>query len=56
MPPLFFDLKDDPHEFINRFNDPDYQSRVLEYAEKMLTWRTQQDDELTLTDFHLGDF
>jgi arylsulfatase A-like enzyme len=54
LPPLFFDLKDDPHEFINRYNDPDYQSRVLEYAEKMLTWRMQH-DEPALTDFHLGD-
>jgi hypothetical protein len=52
-PPLFFDLKDDPNEFINRFNDPDYQSRVLEYVEKMLTWRMQHDDP-ALTDFHLG--
>ncbi len=54
LPPLFFDLKDDPHEFINRFNDPDYQSRVLEYAEKMLTWRMEH-DEPALTRFHLGD-
>jgi arylsulfatase A-like enzyme len=54
LPPLFFDLKDDPHEFINRFTDPDYQSRVLEYSEKMLTWRMEY-DEPALTDFHLGD-
>jgi arylsulfatase A-like enzyme len=54
LPPLFFDLKGDPHEFINRFNDPDYQSRVLEYVEKMLTWHMEH-DEPALTDFHLGD-
>jgi arylsulfatase A-like enzyme len=54
LPPLFFDLKDDPHEFINRFDDPDYQSRVLEYVEKMLTWHMEH-DEPALTDFHLGD-
>ncbi len=54
LPPLFFDLKHDPNEFINRFNDPDYQSRVLEYVEKMLTWRMEH-DEPALTDFHLGD-
>ena len=54
LPPLFFDLKDDPHEFINRFNDPDYQPRVLEYVEKMLTWRMEH-DEPALTDLHLGD-
>lgn len=54
LPPLFFDLKDDPYECINRYNDPDYQSRVLEYAEKMLTWRMEHDDT-ALTDIHLGD-
>ena len=51
---LFFDLEDDPHEFINRFNDPDYRPRVLEYVEKMLTWRMEH-DEPALTDLHLGD-
>jgi arylsulfatase A-like enzyme len=54
LPPLFFDLKDDPHEYINRYNDPDYQSRVLEYVAKMLTWRMEH-DEAALTDIHLGD-
>ena len=54
LPSLFFDLEEDPGEFINHFNDPDYQQRVLEYAEKMLTWRMEH-DEPALTDFHLGN-
>jgi len=53
LPPLFFDLKDDPDEFINRYNDPDYQKIVLEYAEKMLTWRMEHDDA-ALTHIRLG--
>jgi len=53
LPSLFFNLDEDPDEFINRFDDPDYQQRVLEYAEKMLTWRMEH-DEPALTDFHLG--
>lgn len=54
LPPLFFDLKEDPDEFINRFSDPAYRPRVLEYVEKMLTWRMEH-DEPALTDLHLGD-
>lgn len=53
LPSLFFDLEDDPNEFINRFNDPDYQQRVLTYAEKMLTWRMEH-EEPALTELHLG--
>ena len=53
LPPLFFDLKDDPHEYINRYDDPDYKSIVLEYVEKMLTWRMEH-DEVALTDIRLG--
>ena len=53
LPPLFFDLKDDPGEFINRYKDPNYQSIVLEYVNKMLNWRIKYDD-VALTEFHLG--
>jgi arylsulfatase A-like enzyme len=53
LPSLFFDLEKDPDEFIDRFKDPDYQQRVLEYAEKTLTWRMEH-DEPALTDLHLG--
>src|ERR1700682_4195266 len=39
LPPLFFDLKDDPGQFVNRANDPAYAARQGEYAAKMLDWR-----------------
>jgi arylsulfatase A-like enzyme len=39
LPPLFFDLKSDPGQFVNRASDPAYASRKGEYAAKMLTWR-----------------
>jgi arylsulfatase A-like enzyme len=39
LPPLFFDLQKDPGEFINQVDNPEYQSLVLEYAQKMLSWR-----------------
>ena len=38
LPPLFFDLQEDPEEFVNRADDPDYRNLVLEYAQKMLSW------------------
>ncbi|MDH5356129.1 MAG: alkaline phosphatase family protein [Gammaproteobacteria bacterium] len=39
LPPLFFDLQEDPQEFVNQANNPDYQSLMLEYVQKMLSWR-----------------
>jgi arylsulfatase A-like enzyme len=39
LPPLFFDLKADPHQFVNRANDPGYTVRMGEYAARMLDWR-----------------
>ena len=44
LPPLFFDLKQDPGEFINCANDPRYTSIVLEYAQKLLSWRMNHDE------------
>jgi arylsulfatase A-like enzyme len=38
LPPLLFDLQDDPEEFVNRADDPDCRNIVLEYAQKMLSW------------------
>jgi hypothetical protein len=54
LPSLFFDLEDDPDEFIDRSNDADYQRRVLECTRKMLTWRMENADA-ALTDIRLGD-
>jgi arylsulfatase A-like enzyme len=52
LPPLFFDLAEDPHELRNRAGDPAHAARVLEYAQKMLSWRMRH-DERTLTGLHL---
>ena len=46
MPPLFFDLEDDPAEMVNRAEDPQYQERMLEYAQKMLSWRMSHDERV----------
>ena len=46
LPPLFFDLEDDPNEFHNRVEDPAYQTLVLEYAQKILTWRMNHDERV----------
>jgi len=44
LPPLFFDLQEDPGELVNLANNPEYQSLVLEYAQKMLSWRMNYTD------------
>ncbi len=46
--PLFFDLEADPGEFNNLAQDPAYQSLVLDYAQKMLSWRLRY-NERTMT-------
>jgi arylsulfatase A-like enzyme len=46
LPALFFDLKQDPHEFENLVNHPEYRDLVLEYAQKMLSWRMNHDDRV----------
>jgi arylsulfatase A-like enzyme len=51
--PLFFDLEADPHQLVNRANDPAYAPLVLRYAQKMLSWRMQH-DERTLTHMHIN--
>jgi arylsulfatase A-like enzyme len=50
LPPLFFDLEADPRQFHNLANDPVYAPRVLEYAQKMLSWRLRYVDR-TLTGY-----
>ncbi|MFT6433089.1 MAG: arylsulfatase A-like enzyme [Candidatus Azotimanducaceae bacterium] len=54
LPPLFFDLGNDPSELKNLANHPDYLSKVLEYAQKMLSWRMNHDEQ-TLTHLALTD-
>ncbi len=50
LPPLFFDLEADPHQFENHAADPGYTGRVLDYAQKMLSWRMRH-AERTLTGY-----
>ncbi|MDH3536020.1 MAG: alkaline phosphatase family protein [Gammaproteobacteria bacterium] len=54
LPPLFFDLQQDPGEFVNLADDPRYQSRVLEYAQKMLSWKMNHNDR-GLSETMLGE-
>ncbi|MFT4852709.1 MAG: arylsulfatase A-like enzyme [Bacteroidia bacterium] len=54
LPPLFFDLKQDPEELHNLATDPEYLPLVLEYAQKMLSWRMNHDEQ-TLTHIALTD-
>ena len=53
LPPLFFDLQEDPDEFNDLAGDPAYQKELLEYVSKLLSWRMEHDDP-ALTDFHLS--
>jgi arylsulfatase A-like enzyme len=54
LSPLLFDLQQDPHETVNLADKPEYQSILLEYAQKMLSWRMKHTDramtEVTLTE------
>lgn len=54
LPPLLFDLEKDPGEFVNRANDPTYLAVVLDYAQKLLSWRMNHDEQ-TLTHISLTD-
>ena len=46
LPPLFYDLERDPGEFVNRADDPDYRELVLDYAQRMLSWRMNHDERV----------
>lgn len=48
LPSLFYDLEDDPAELVDRIDDPAMASRVLDYAQRMLTRRMRHADR-TLT-------
>jgi len=48
LPPLFFDLQSDPHEFKNLADDPAYASLILHHAQKLISWRQRHNDQ-TLT-------
>ena len=44
QPPLLFDLVNDPDETRNLAEEPDYQAVVLDYAQKMLSWRMESEN------------
>jgi arylsulfatase A-like enzyme len=46
LPPLLFDLAKDPGEFTNRAQDPAYLPVTLEYAQKLLSWRMNHDEQV----------
>jgi arylsulfatase A-like enzyme len=48
LPPLLFDLERDPQELSNLAADPDYETVVRRYAQKLLSWRQEHHDR-TLT-------
>ena len=48
LPALLFDLRDDPYEVNNLADNPDHAAVVLEYAQRMLSWRMRHDEQ-TLT-------
>jgi arylsulfatase A-like enzyme len=50
LPPLFFDLRDDPAQLRNVAEHPSYAPVMLRYAQKMLNWRLQHADR-TLTGY-----
>lgn len=53
LPPLFFDLEEDPEQRRNLAEDPARRGEVLAYAQKMLSWRMNH-DERTLANIELG--
>ncbi len=46
LPPLLFDIQEDPGEFTNLAGDPAYQHILLEHAQKLLSWRMNHDDRV----------
>jgi arylsulfatase A-like enzyme len=48
MPPVFYDLERDPGELVNRAADPEYGATVLDYAQRLLSFR-MRNAERTLT-------
>jgi arylsulfatase A-like enzyme len=50
LPPLLFDLREDPHQFRNLADDPAHASTVRDYAQRALSWRLRHADR-TLTHY-----
>lgn len=52
LPPAFYDLVEDPGELHNRATVPTEQERVLDAAQRLLSWRMSSDDD-TLANLHV---
>jgi arylsulfatase A-like enzyme len=52
LPAAFYDLEADPDELNNLAADPSRASEILDYAQRMLSWRMRMDDR-TLTGIRL---
>ncbi|MGB5799897.1 MAG: sulfatase/phosphatase domain-containing protein, partial [Mesorhizobium sp.] len=52
LPPLLFDMVEDPHETRNLADRPEMAATVLHYAQRMLNWRLSH-AERTLTNMQL---
>ncbi len=46
LPPLFFDLQEDPGEFTKLADDLAHLPLVLEYAQKILSWHMLHDERV----------
>ena len=46
LPPLLFDLQDDPGETRNLAESPEHQAVLLEMAQKLLSWRMLHDERV----------
>lgn len=44
LPPVLFDLQNDPQELVNRAQDPDYTALRLEGMDRLLSWRQRHED------------
>jgi arylsulfatase A-like enzyme len=53
LPPLLYDLAQDPEEHRNLAGDPAHASVLLQCAQEMLSWRMRHEDR-TLSHLHLG--
>jgi arylsulfatase A-like enzyme len=52
LPPLLFDLQEDPEQLVNRADDPACASVVAEQAQRLLSWRMRHADR-TLSTHHI---
>ena len=53
LPPLLFDLQNDPWEMNDLSRDPAHREVMLEMAHKMLSWRLKHQEHV-LTNLHNG--